>query len=108
MRPEFLSLGEEAADWPQSVSNCKSQGLDLISLSTDSFQQRVTEIFLSEEENVGPGRQAWIGLRRSSMTGEWYWLSQAALGVSHWENQGPGSLEDPETWGDLDFLGGPG
>uniref|UniRef100_A0AAZ3NMH7 C-type lectin domain-containing protein n=1 Tax=Oncorhynchus tshawytscha TaxID=74940 RepID=A0AAZ3NMH7_ONCTS len=64
---------------------CVYQGYSLVSLNTEEFLLQVTNKL---REMQG---QVWIGLRRSSLTGQWYWLSKAAVSFSHWAQGEPGN-----------------
>lgn len=39
-------------------------------------------------------QKAWIGMRRSSLTGEWYWLNQDPVNDTNWDEGEPGAVDD--------------
>ncbi|KAK6269364.1 hypothetical protein J4Q44_G00393300 [Coregonus suidteri] len=95
LRPEVVSLGDEQGGWPESLKYCQDQGYSLVSLNTEDFLLHVTNK-LMESGTQAQGQtqtqgQVWIGLRRSSLTGQWYWLSKAAVSFTHWAKGEPGT-----------------
>lgn len=75
--------------WTQSVQYCKNQTLELISMSTTQFQ---TQIYQRLESSSGSLQDLWIGLRRSSQTGDWYWLSTDPVTDTDWGEGEPGDV----------------
>lgn len=39
-------------------------------------------------------QNVWIGMRRSSLTGEWYWLSGKPVNDTNWAEGEPGTVQD--------------
>lgn len=92
MTPEVLEIGHEDKEWAESLEFCRDNGTKLISLDTAEFQQHfATKLKLILKKGV---KKAWIGLRRSSLTGEWYWLNKAAVGATNWAKGEPGTSRD--------------
>ncbi|KAJ8004910.1 hypothetical protein DPEC_G00141190 [Dallia pectoralis] len=110
LNPEIVTLGNNQAGWPESLNYCQNRGYNLVSLNTPDFLLRVAKA-LRESPVPVPG-QGWIGMRRSSLTGQWYWLTQQDVSFTHWGLGEPGSqiqgqcammTLDPEgnyTWSD--------
>ena len=85
-------VGEEAVGWPEALAYCRQRHMVQISFSTDDFLQHVTkEMEKQKAEMKGKmKKEVWIGLRRSSLNGGWYWYDQAALDVTRWAANEPG------------------
>nr|XP_019967847.1 PREDICTED: IgGFc-binding protein-like [Paralichthys olivaceus]XP_019968163.1 PREDICTED: IgGFc-binding protein-like [Paralichthys olivaceus] len=90
--PEVVHIGEVAAGWRESVKYCRDNGLQLVSLSD---AHNVTHIYKEMiQVNNGSVQEAWIGMRRSSQTGEWYWLNNDPVNATNWEEGEPGAVND--------------
>lgn len=89
--PEILIISTDAASWQESIASCQSHNLTLASLSRENFRR-----YICSKLPQGSGvKEVWIGLRRSSMTGEWYWLdSSASVNETHWDKGSPGTVDD--------------
>lgn len=88
LRPEVLAVKSEVGGWPESLNYCSNQGLRLITLNTGDLLNKVTKKLRAGSDEK---KKVWMGLRRSSLTGEWYWVSGAAVEVTSWGPGGPGS-----------------
>ena len=92
MTPETLEIGAEKMGWPESVQYCKGKRLELVSIVTSELQQHIrTKLMEAKGEEQ---KEAWIGLRRSSLTGNWYWVNGETVGNTNWAKGEPGTPQD--------------
>ncbi|XP_034465835.1 uncharacterized protein LOC117776232 [Hippoglossus hippoglossus] len=92
LAPEVVHIGEVAAGWRESVKYCRDKDLQLVSLSDG---HNVTHIYKEMiQVNNDSVREAWIGMRRSSQTGEWYWLSNDPVNATNWKDGEPGAVNE--------------
>ncbi|KAG7458314.1 hypothetical protein JOB18_027405 [Solea senegalensis] len=90
--PEVLLIGDVAAGWRESVKFCRDRDLELVSLSSS---ENITHIYSEiEKAKNGSEEDVWIGLRRSSHNGEWYWLNGEDVGGVNWDDGEPGTMND--------------
>lgn len=80
-----------AGGWRESLRYCQSLQLQLISLSRRPHQAQVYSKVL-QEQDAGP-TDLWIGMRRSSRSGRWYWLSNDPVTDTDWAEGEPGALD---------------
>ncbi|XP_028984174.1 uncharacterized protein LOC114842635 [Betta splendens] len=91
LTPEVLLIGEQAMGWPESVQYCRNRTLELISISSTPFQaQTYQNILQTKSSSV---QDMWIGLRRSSQTGDWYWLNTDPVTDTDWDVGEPGDVD---------------
>ncbi|XP_036414777.1 uncharacterized protein LOC118799164 [Colossoma macropomum] len=87
--PAVLDVGNLSISWQASRQYCVKRGGQLAGPTWigahHSMAQKLTEI--------GASGQAWIGLRRSLLTTEWYWQSGRSFSFTNWERGQPVSLE---------------
>ncbi|KAL0985329.1 hypothetical protein UPYG_G00155550 [Umbra pygmaea] len=94
VKPALVELGTQQGGWPESIQYCQTLGYSLVSLNTEEMLLSVASK-LRESGLQAPGQhQAWIGLRRSSLTGQWYWLSQQNVSFTHWAKNEPGTTTE--------------
>lgn len=86
---------------------CRGRDLELISFSSLQQQRQIYQ-----QLRQTSGDQLWIGLRRSSRTGRWYWLDQAPVSHTDWRGAEPGNTQDGQCammrrggGGDFDWSG---
>ena len=92
LAPEVVHIGEVAAGWRESVKYCRDKELQLVSLSDG---HNVTHIYKQMlQVNNGSAQEAWLGMRRSSQTGEWYWLDNQPVNATNWEDGEPGAVNE--------------
>ncbi|KAM4581002.1 uncharacterized protein PAE49_005664 [Odontesthes bonariensis] len=89
--PEVVKVHEDAGSWQKSIKTCEQQGLELVSFPNKSLHQQVCDQLQADD---GTAAEVWIGMRRSSYTGEWYWLDDAPVQHTGWGQGEPGELED--------------
>ncbi|XP_034409538.1 IgGFc-binding protein isoform X2 [Cyclopterus lumpus] len=90
--PEVLKIGEVANSWQESLKYCKDQKMELVSFPEAQHQREVYGKLLQAQ---GASRQeVWIGMRRSSRSGEWYWLNGVPVNDTNWEEGEPGTVHD--------------
>lgn len=78
--------------WPDSVQYCKNMTLELISISSTQFQTQVYQkVVQTKSSRV---QDMWIGMRRSSQTGDWYWLNRDPVQATDWGVDEPGGVND--------------
>lgn len=87
--PEVVRVGAVAGAWRQSLRFCQHQQLDLVSLSGRRHQTQVYSRILRDKD-AGP-TDLWIGMRRSSRSGRWYWLSNDPVTQTDWAEGEPGT-----------------
>ncbi|XP_017296403.1 uncharacterized protein LOC108250845 [Kryptolebias marmoratus] len=107
MKPEKLAVLQEAEGWRESLQSCENTGFDLISFSDTRLHEQVCNKLLPDGE-----QNLWIGLRRSSKSGDWYWLSGDPVNSTSWDSGEPGEVEEGQcalmslgtscTWRDED------
>ncbi|XP_023252303.1 IgGFc-binding protein-like [Seriola lalandi dorsalis] len=92
LTPEVVELGNEALGWRESLQYCRDKNLELVSLSNATLWAQIhKKIVQANSDNV---RDVWIGMRRSSLTGEWYWLNKDPVTDTNWEKGEPGNADD--------------
>lgn len=86
---------------------CRGRDLELISFSSLQLQQQIYQ-----QLHQTSGDQLWIGLRRSSRTGRWYWLDQDPVSHTDWRGAEPANTQDGQCammrragGGDFDWRG---
>ncbi|XP_062255497.1 uncharacterized protein LOC133965110 [Platichthys flesus] len=90
--PEVVHIGDVAAGWRESVKYCRDKQLQLVSLSgSHNVTHIYQEIIQANNDSV---QEAWIGMRRSSQTGEWYWLNNEPVNTTNWKDGEPGAVND--------------
>lgn len=92
LTPGVLQIGDEAIDWRESVQYCKNRTLELISISTTQFQTQIYHNILQTKSHSM--QDMWIGMRRSSQTGDWYWLNSDPVTHTDWGVGEPGEVND--------------
>lgn len=88
----MVKIGEVAQGWRESLEYCKDNDLDLVSFSQTRHQQQVHKVAM--EANTDGLKEAWIGMRRSSLTGEWYWLDKSPVKDTNWDRDEPGRVDE--------------
>ena len=91
LTPEVITIGPEASGWRESLQYCKDRDQELISFPEFEFQEQVYKKILQAKSGV---LEAWIGMRRSSQNGEFYWLSEAEVDSTNWAEGEPGTVND--------------
>ncbi|KAF0032009.1 hypothetical protein F2P81_016564 [Scophthalmus maximus] len=92
LAPEVVKIGEVVDGWRESVKYCRDNDLQLVSFSrTVNVMQIHKELVQVKNDSM---REAWIGMRRSSQTGEWYWLNNDPVTDTNWEEGEPGTEDD--------------
>ncbi|XP_037640445.1 IgGFc-binding protein-like [Sebastes umbrosus] len=92
LSPEVIKIGEVANGWRESLKYCKDQTMELISFPEAQLQRQVSKkIFQANDDSL---KEVWIGMRRSSQSGEWYWLNTAPVNDTNWEDGEPGTVHD--------------
>ncbi|XP_015247144.1 PREDICTED: uncharacterized protein LOC107095526 [Cyprinodon variegatus] len=86
--PEVIEILDEEKRWKESIKSCETKSLKLISLSDNRLQKHLCSKISAEGV-----KEAWIGTRRSSLTGDWYWLDKQQFGDSNWASGKPGDKD---------------
>ncbi|KAG7469860.1 hypothetical protein MATL_G00133200 [Megalops atlanticus] len=81
-----FELVQEEKSWSDALQHCWAASSQLVSISSPEIQQRVAQA-LGEARNSS---MAWMGLRRSLLSGAWRWLSRDPVGFSRWAGGEPG------------------
>ncbi|TDH11222.1 hypothetical protein EPR50_G00058590 [Perca flavescens] len=92
LSPEVVKIADVAVGWRESLKYCKDKGLDLISFPKAQLQSHIYEKIL--QLNNHTVQAVWIGMRRSSRSGEWYWLNQQPVSATNWDEGEPGTIFD--------------
>lgn len=92
MSPEVVKIGEVAGDWRESLKYCKDNDLELVSFPKTQLQRQIYDKIV--QANNDSLQDVWIGMRRSSQTGEWYWLSREPVTDTNWAEGEPGTVHD--------------
>lgn len=87
--PEVTKILQEAESWQESIRSCKNQTLDLISLPSEALQKQTCQNLRGND-----AKQVWIGTRRSSLTGDWYWLDESDFNDTNWAGSEPGDVSE--------------
>lgn len=93
LTPEVIEIGD-AKTWQDSVGYCEHQSTtkSLLSLSTNELQ---AHIFSKINQETYPDHQAvWIGMRRSALSGQHYWLNKDKANETNWDDGEPGAVEE--------------
>ncbi|KAI3360434.1 hypothetical protein L3Q82_002258 [Scortum barcoo] len=90
--PEVLMIGEVAAGWRESLEYCSQKNLELISLPDAKLQKHIYDKILKAKNDTL--QEVWIGMRRSSLNGEWYWLNKQPVNHTNWAANEPGAVRD--------------
>ncbi|CAL8288255.1 unnamed protein product [Merluccius merluccius] len=89
--PEVVVMGDALMDWQESIQYCREQDMELASMNGPKLRHLAPKIH-AKNKTV---KEVWIGFRRSSLTGNWYWLSPEDKGVeTHWAKGEPGESEE--------------
>ncbi|XP_051255314.1 IgGFc-binding protein-like [Dicentrarchus labrax] len=92
LSPEVVKIGEVADGWRESLKYCRDNGMDLGSFPEAQLQTQIySKIMQANNDGV---QNVWIGMRRSSLTGEWYWLSGKPVNDTNWAEGEPGTVQD--------------
>ncbi|KAK7886454.1 hypothetical protein WMY93_026075 [Mugilogobius chulae] len=84
--PEELVVLPAEESWQKSIQACKDKGLELISLKNEEFQNHIYDKLQSDKDGL---TEVWMGLRKSSYTGRWYWISDEPLEHVDWAHGSP-------------------
>lgn len=92
MSPEVLKIGEEADGWRESLKYCRDNDLELVSFPGAQLQSHIyNKIMQVKDDSLW---HVWFGMRRSSQTGEWYWLNKEQVNETNWGEGEPGTKDD--------------
>ncbi|XP_049585310.1 IgGFc-binding protein-like [Syngnathus scovelli] len=89
LSPDVWEIGSEALGWQESIKFCRDRNLRLVSLSSLQLMEQVQVRVRQGYTGDSVPRRAWIGLRRSTLTGAWYWIDRAPFTVSNWQGGKP-------------------
>uniref|UniRef100_A0A3P8TU48 C-type lectin domain-containing protein n=1 Tax=Amphiprion percula TaxID=161767 RepID=A0A3P8TU48_AMPPE len=76
-----------ADSWRESLKYCRDKDMELICLSEAKSQPQATKRL--SELNNGNLQEVWIGMRQSSLTGEYYWVNEDPVKSTNWQNGEP-------------------
>lgn len=92
LSPEVVKIGEVAKRWRESVKYCRDENMELVSFSEAQLQRQIyNKIIQAKTDKL---QEVWIGMRRSSQTGEWYWLNRDPVNDTNWADGEPGTVND--------------
>lgn len=92
MSPEVVKIGDLAGGWQKSLKYCKDNDLELVSFPDTQLQKQIYEKIVQVNNASLP--ELWIGMRRTSQTGEWYWLNKKPVTDTDWAEGEPGTVHD--------------
>ncbi|XP_076028040.1 uncharacterized protein LOC143017208 [Genypterus blacodes] len=90
---EVLEIGEVADGWRESLGYCTNKSLDLISMSEADLQSQISKKLSLVLESIA-ATEVWIGMRRESKTGEWYWVNNDLVNATNWAPEEPGTPQE--------------
>lgn len=93
MDPEVVQIGEVAGGWRESIQYCRSHQLELISFPS---RQQQTQVYGKLQVEGGGARELWIGMRRSSQSGLWYWLNDQPVQETDWAEGQPSAVNEAQ------------
>ncbi|CAL9706066.1 unnamed protein product [Knipowitschia caucasica] len=88
--PEHIQVLDQQTSWQESIAECRSLDLELISFSDAMMQEHVYKNLKDQDQE----QDLWMGLRQSSYSGKWYWISDEALNHVDWAPGSPGSEDE--------------
>uniref|UniRef100_A0A8C7JAU6 Lymphocyte antigen 75 n=1 Tax=Oncorhynchus kisutch TaxID=8019 RepID=A0A8C7JAU6_ONCKI len=85
---EFVS--QVAVTWQEALDSCRSQGADLLSVSTSLIWSRLCSVWTEVDvaHNSRPDRM-WIGLHQLDTSQGWQWSDGSPLNDVRWDNAMP-------------------
>lgn len=89
----MVKIGEVAGGWRESLRYCQNQGLELISFPR---RQHRTQVYNKIQGKDAGQRDLWIGMRRSSQSGYWYWLSNEPVIETDWAEGEPSVVNEAQ------------
>lgn len=90
MVPEVIKIGEVAESWRKSLKYCEDNNLEMLTFPEPVLRQHIYQkVALSSS-----AKDLWIGMRRSSFSGEWYWVDGQAVNDTDWGKQEPGAVDE--------------
>ncbi|KAL6109913.1 uncharacterized protein ACO6RY_12954 [Pungitius sinensis] len=92
LSPDVVKIGEVPVGWRESLKYCQDQDLQLACLPGDHDRRPIHEKILRATN--GSLGDVWIGMRRSSQSGEWYWLNGAPVNDTNWGGGEPGVVDE--------------
>ncbi|XP_031157308.2 IgGFc-binding protein-like [Sander lucioperca] len=92
LSPEVMKIADVSDGWRESLKYCKDKGLELVSFPKAQLQRHIYEKILQLKNDTV--QEVWIGMRRSSRSGEWYWLNQQPVNDTNWDEGEPGTVFD--------------
>lgn len=92
MSPEVVKIGDVAGGWKKSLKYCKDNYLELVSFPNTQLQKQIYEKIV--QVNNASLQELWIGMRRTSQTGEWYWMNKEPVTDTDWAEGEPGTVHD--------------
>ncbi|KAL3980090.1 c-opsin [Sarotherodon galilaeus] len=89
--PEVVDLEEQPNGWRESFKNCADSDLELLCLSSTDLQK---QIYGKLNQYSNAIQEVWIGMRRSSLNGQWYWVNGDSVNSTNWGDGKPGGVEE--------------
>ncbi|TNN31825.1 C-type lectin lectoxin-Phi1 [Liparis tanakae] len=83
-----VHVGAAASGWKESLQYCKDRQMALLSFPEARHHAQISRKLL----RAGAEGELWLGLRRSALSGDWYWLSGAPQADTNWEDGEPGTV----------------
>ncbi|XP_068999874.1 uncharacterized protein [Embiotoca jacksoni] len=92
LTPLAVDIGETAMGWRESLKYCRDKDLKMLSFSNTEMHQLVSDRLI--ETKSDSLKEVWMGMRRSSLTGEWYWVDGQPAGDTFWGDGEPGAAHE--------------
>ena len=84
-----------ADGWRESLKYCSDNNLDLMSFPGAQLQSHIyNKIMQVKDDSLS---HMWFGMRRSSQTGEWYWLNGDSVNETNWGDDGQCAIMSLES-----------
>ncbi|XP_035770158.1 C-type lection lectoxin-Enh3 [Neolamprologus brichardi] len=93
--PVVSSSPEERKGWRESFNTCaKSKNKELLCLSSTDLQKQIYGKLSQHTSLANTVQKVWIGMRRSSLNGEWFWVNGHSVNSTNWGGGEPGGVEE--------------
>lgn len=93
--PEVLDLEEQPSDWRGSFKACADRKLELLCLSSADLRKQIYgKLYQNRSLTNNAVQEVWIGMRRSSLNGEWFWVNGDSVNSTTWGDGEPGGVEE--------------
>lgn len=93
--PEVIELKDQRKGWRESFKTCaESENKELLCLSSTDLQKQIYGKLSQHKYLTNTVQKVWIGMRRSSLNGEWFWVNGHSVTSTNWGGGEPGGVEE--------------